>query len=645
MLFRASFFVSAAAIALATASEVAAAPYVATPQQVDAAELLLPFTTLNSTAAGQAALDANLAVSIAVNNDADTTRQTQALNDILIDGTYGWQFTSGLGTTIENAYNGLLTIDNSPTGVPATVKGSAAIPSNDPRFAAIAQAFNGFTGVTGSASAFDKTFFANGMQGNVNPVTNIPLPAGGSFNTYDQRYLPVPGGVVNPLNPNGDSRPYQVRPNQINQFALQYNSSLTNNSAFPSGHTTYGTTEALMEAIAVPERFSSAIGRALDYGYSRVVVGAHYALDVIAGRILATQQVAQILNNNANYVNANANPTVFANFTSAFRSLISQSCGNTVAACAGQTNAPSLQRYADYKSGLTQANYRLTYGLPATGNTTLAPVVPVGAEVLLASRFSYLSADERRAVLASTEIASGQAIDNGSGWARLNLYKAGGGYGSFDHAVVITQDASQGGFSAYDEYFNDISGSGSLTHNGTGALALYGANSWTGGTTLNGGELIALSQTALGLGDVTVHGGLLDVAAALSIGGSFLEDGGVLGLTSGDLLTIDRGALLGGGLDVDLAGAGRGLTELVAFEDGYSGKFSNVDFQNLGQGLSATLEYENGGLFESVSGAPEPSTWAMMMFGVGLIGVSIRRTHRKSNENGAVKTVRSLATV
>ena len=119
---------------------------------------------------------------------------------------------------------------------------------------------------------------------------------------------------------------------------------------------------------------------------------------MIGGRILATQQVAQILNDNPNYVNANANSTVFAGFTTAFRSLISQSCGSTVAACAGQTNAPSLQRYADYKAGQTQANYRLTYGLPATGDTSLAAVVPVGAEVLLASRFSYLSADARPAM-------------------------------------------------------------------------------------------------------------------------------------------------------------------------------------------------------------------------------------------------------
>jgi hypothetical protein len=33
----------------------------------------------------------------------------------------------------------------------------------------------------------------------------------------------------------------------------------------------------------------------------------------------------------------------------------------------------------------------LTYGLPAVGDTTLAPVVPADAHVLIATRFPYLS--------------------------------------------------------------------------------------------------------------------------------------------------------------------------------------------------------------------------------------------------------------
>ena len=622
--------VSLAALAL-SATGARASDYTATQQQVDAAELLLTFTTLNKTAAGQAALDANLATSIYINNSANSARRTRALNDILIDGTYGWQFTSGLGSKISQAYNGLYNIDDSPAGVPATPKGSSSIPANDPRFAAVAQGFSGFTGVTGGASAFDKTFFANGKQGNVNPVTNIPLPAGGTFNTYDQRYLPVPGGTVYPLNPNGNSRPYQVRPNQIDQFAIQYNSQLTTNSAFPSGHTTYGTTEALLEAMAVPEAYSSAIARGLDYGYSRVVVGAHYVMDVIGGRILATQQVAQIMNDNPNYTTANASSTVFASFSSAFRSLISQACGQSVAACAGLIGAPSQQRYADYKTGLATANYRMTYGLPATGDTTRAAVVPQGAEVLLATRFGYLSAAERRSVLATTEIASGQALDNGSGWARLNLYKAGGGYGAFDHAVVINQDASQGGFSAYDEYMNDIGGLGSLTHEGTGTLALYGANSYSGGTTVDGGTLIALSNTALGTGDVTIAGGILDVRSALGVHGAFSETAGFLDLHQGDLLTLFGSALLGGGLNVDLDGASQGLLELIAFDGGYTGEFANVDFTGLGRGLDASLVYQNGGLFAQIgSAAPEPSEWALMIVGAGLAGVALRRARRRA---------------
>ncbi len=58
-----------------------------------------------------------------------------------------------------------------------------------------------------------------------------------------------------------------------------------------------------------------------------------------------------------------------------------------------------------------------------TGPTNLAPSRPGQLpSLLIASRFPYLSQASGSDVLASTELPSGAPLDDGSGWARLNLY-------------------------------------------------------------------------------------------------------------------------------------------------------------------------------------------------------------------------------
>lgn len=583
----------ASVVAQGASAQPVTAPYTATPRQVAAATLLLPFTTLNASAAGRAALAGNLATSIAVNSGADAARRAIGLNDIQIDGAYGWQLTDGLGARIAAAYNGLLEIHGGPDGTPAAVKPA------DPRLDTIARAFTGFTGVSGGASAFTKTFYANGKFGNTQPVTNIGLPSGGRFNSYDTAYLPqTPPTPAIPLNPNGDSRPYQVRPAAIDPLAGKYNAKLTANSAFPSGHQTYGMTEALLEAMAVPERFQQEVTRGTDYGYSRVVVGAHYALDVIGGRILATQQVARILNDDPAYSEPNANRAVFEAFAAAFRGVIADACGASVGACAA---TPDTGRFADYARDKAGYTYRLTYGLPPVGPTDLAPVVPAGAEVLLETRFPYLGAEQRRAVLASTEIASGGALDDGSGWARLNLFAAGGGYGAFEGVVTVAQKPGEA-----DAFTNDIGGAGGLAHSGEGVLRLTGANSYAGGTTIGGGRLVAASDTALGHGDVSVGGGVLRVEHALRIEGRYRQTGGGLDLAAQPggrpALTIARTAKLGGTLDVDLGRAGTRRSErnLIAYA-AHSGRFASVAYSGLARGYGARLTYGARGVSVSVT--------------------------------------------
>jgi uncharacterized protein (TIGR03118 family) len=65
-----------------------------------------------------------------------------------------------------------------------------------------------------------------------------------------------------------------------------------------------------------------------------------------------------------------------------------------------------------------------------------------------------------------------------------------------------------------------------------------------------------------------------------------------------------------------------GLWGLIPGNGGLGGSTSNIYF-------SAGLNGENDGLFGSLSPAPEPSTWATMILGFGVLGLVLRRTRSR----------------
>lgn len=67
---------------------------------------------------------------------------------------------------------------------------------------------------------------------------------------------------------------------------------LLQNGSFPSGHTSYGWTLALVLAQISPDHAAAIIKRGYEFGQSRVICGAHWQSDVTAGRIVGAVEYA-----------------------------------------------------------------------------------------------------------------------------------------------------------------------------------------------------------------------------------------------------------------------------------------------------------------------------------------------------------------
>ncbi|WP_288450394.1 phosphatase PAP2 family protein [uncultured Acinetobacter sp.] len=299
------------------------------------------------------------------------------------------------------------------------------------------------------------------------------------------------------------ARPYRWSRDVIVVPSLESAKSNTPNTdgGFPSGHTAEAGRNAIAMAYLVPQRYQELIARGMDLGDSRIIAGMHSALDVVGGRI---QSIA------ADVANLNA-------MTPEKRQQAYQQAQTQLMKATNTTNFEAFyavaktpydqnDRFADLNTLKDKVSLWMTYGFNQIADKTRVANVPKGAEVLLETRFPYLTANQRRVVLKSTAIASGYPVmDDAEGYGRLNLFKAGAGYGNFNGDVTLTMDAALGGFNQSDQWSNDISGAGKLTKLGTGALGLNGNNTFTGGIDITQGTIRLLSEHAAGQGDVYVR--------------------------------------------------------------------------------------------------------------------------------------------
>lgn len=393
----------------------------------------------------------------------------------------------------------------------------------------------------------------------------------------------------------------------------------SSDGGFPSGHTNAAYLASYALAYSVPERFDSLMLNASSMGEDRILAGMHSPLDVIGGRIQAVALSAAILRDAAN------------------ATLKSEARVQAKTVFSAQLGSDSPVSQSQWVAGKQQFTERMTYNLPTMGATNIAASVPVGAEVLLETRFTYLDESQRREILKTTAIGSGHAGEDAEGWSRLNLYAASGGYGSFDQDVSIVLSSGK------DYWRNDISGTGGLEKAGDGTLVLTGNNTYTGTTTVTAGTLVVVGEmscsTIIGAGGILSGSGKIHdtlVSGTLAIGNSpgTMTFTGDLTLDATSVSNFEINGLVSGSYDLALAAqAGtqalivnggilnllftpdfNTLGDVTIFDfDDYQGiGFSQVNSSGLASGYSATFNQSSG----VVTVIPEPHSVLLTCLGV-----------------------------
>jgi hypothetical protein len=413
---------------------------------------LSPVTALGKSDAGQSALGANYALTggIETGEFAQPTllpfvaQEEQALQDAFITSKNLADLADGLGTTLGAAYFARFHYIDQDRASP--------LPE------ALGSLINYATTVTFNNSGAGKCFFANGTQNGlvpckipVSPEANAILTSiGGATDVFGVNYglrAGLPGS-----DKYGNSRPFQTertfrRFTGLDYFNVPsdntvYNAGptmpLTDSPSFPSGHTTYGYTGAILLAVLIPERYSQMVVRGAEYGNDRILMGSHYVMDVLGGRTLALYDMAHLLANDERYMNLPTNGTApLKDFRATLQvarkeltEILHVACGDTITVCASQ----DIGRFSSAAANEAFYSSTQTYNLPVVNPQYVNVREDVGklapeAGYLLTQAFPSLTLDQADTILTETEGPGGGFLDDGSDpafavYSRLDLYAA-----------------------------------------------------------------------------------------------------------------------------------------------------------------------------------------------------------------------------
>lgn len=409
---------------------------------------LAPVSVLAKTPEGVAALSANYTVTGAIQTGTTVQstllpyaqQQQQALQDVFITGGNLAQLADGLGTTLGAAYlaRAHYTDRSHFTGV-----------SQD-----IADLISYSITATGQNAGAAKYFFANATTDGKARVSADALAVltqiSGDTDIFGKSYH-FPAGASG-ADTYGNSRPFQTESRVVAVAGPDYFNTpsdntvynrgplmnLTDSPSFPSGHTTYGYTGGVLLAVLVPSRYQQMIARAAEYGNDRILIGAHYAMDVLGGRTLALYDMAHLLANDAAYVGqTRSGGASIKDFPGAVKKARSELVAELQAACGKAVEDCAREDTGRLSNAATNAAFYAetqTYGLPivypknAQGLEDVAKLAPE-AGYLLTAAFPALSLERANEILTETEGPGGGFLDDGSAfglYSRLDLYTAAG---------------------------------------------------------------------------------------------------------------------------------------------------------------------------------------------------------------------------
>ncbi|AHW63399.1 Putative phosphatase [Corynebacterium glyciniphilum AJ 3170] len=217
-------------------------------------------------------------------------------------------------------------------------------------------------------------------------------------------------------------RPFVVAPDRITKHTGGGNEGLydlSGSAAFPSGHTNQASWTTTLLAVLLPELAPQLLARGAEAGYNRMVMGVHYPLDVVGGRMTGQAAAADRWND----------PKMRTVLTQAGQELRAELEWRT-----GMPLAEAVATDTPYRStGVAVGEYtsRMTHGLRRVGDPEAPLTVPQGAPELLVTAFPDLSWGQRARVLAATALPAGYPLDDQSpkgravgSWQRMNLAAA-----------------------------------------------------------------------------------------------------------------------------------------------------------------------------------------------------------------------------